>query len=167
MRTEPPDNRKAVLELCFITLIGLIVIGAFIAALNYDSISARAPLFVMVPLLILIGVQFNYARKQASMRDMVTVISSALKGNNYNFNRVSIFIGLMALLLLLIDLVGHYIGISVFMFVLMRWIAKEKLWLSIAIAAGVTLLIFVLFEHGFNIELYRGYLFKLLSRATL
>jgi len=45
-----------------------------------------------------------------------------------------IFIGLMALLLLLIDLVGHYIGISVFMFVLMRWIAKEKLWLSIATA---------------------------------
>jgi hypothetical protein len=68
---------------------------------------------------------------------------------------------------LLIDLVGHYIGISVFMFVLMRWIAKEKLWLSLAIAAGVTLLIFVLFEYGFNIELYRGYLFKLLSRAAL
>jgi hypothetical protein len=153
--------------LCFITLLGLIVIGAFIAALTYDYISARAPLFVMVPLIILIGVQFNHARKQAPVRDLLAEASRAFKGNNYNFNRVTIFIGLMALLLLLIDLAGHYIGISVFMFVLMRWLAKERLWLSIAIALGVTLLIFVLFEYGFNIELYRGYLFKLLSRATI
>lgn len=167
MRTDPPDNKKAVLEACFITLLGLIVLGAFIVALTYDFISARAPIVVMVPLIILIGVQVNRARKQANMQELVTSISGALKGNDSDFNRVVMFIALMALLLLLIYIAGHYIGISAFMFVLMRWIAKEKLLLSLAITAAVTLLIYALFEHGFNIELYRGYLFQLLSRASL
>ncbi|MFQ5981747.1 MAG: hypothetical protein ACE5KS_00080 [Woeseiaceae bacterium] len=50
---------KAALELMFISIIGLLVVGAFVAALNYDFVSARAPLVIMVPLLILIGMQLH------------------------------------------------------------------------------------------------------------
>ena len=70
----------------------------------------------------------------------------------------------MALLLLLIYVAGHYVGISVFMFVLMYWISREHPVLALVVSIGVTVLIYFLFEHGFSIELYRGYIPRLLSR---
>lgn len=164
MPTDTSKNRKAVLELFFIALLGLAVAGAFIAALSYDFISARAPLFVMVPLLLLIGVQFNRTRKKAHARDAASELLHAISGENRNFNGVAGFIGLMALLLLLIYVGGHYVGISVFMFVMLRWISREGMLLALTISLGVTALIFVLFEYGFNIELYRGYLARWLAR---
>lgn len=157
-------RRKTVLELLFISVIGITVLGAFIAALTYDFISARAPLFIMVPLLFLIGVQFNRARKEVHAPDLLAEVMRAFKGENSSFNSVMTFVGLMILLILLIYVAGHYVGISVFMFVLFYWISKEHPLLSLAIAVGVTALIFVLFEYGFNIELYRGYLFRLMTR---
>lgn len=160
-------RRKAALELCFISLLGIAVIGAFIAALNYDFISARAPLFIMVPLILLIGVQFNRARKMSHARGLGEELSLAITGKNEDFNSVAGFIGLMVLLLLLIYVAGHYIGISVFMLVLLRWISGESWTLSLLVSAIVTVLIYFLFEHGFNIELYRGYLFRLLVRYEL
>jgi uncharacterized membrane protein len=167
MQTDPPDNKKAVLELCFIVVLGLIVLAAFIVALTYDRISARAPLVVMVPLIILIGIQFNHVRQQVGKQELFSNIKSVLTGGDGSFNRVAMFIALMALLLLLIYIAGHYIGISVFMFVLMRWIAREKLLMSLLVSSGVTALTYALFEHVFNIELYRGYLFHLLARTTM
>lgn len=160
-------QKRVALELIFISFLGLVVIGGFIAALGYDFISARAPLVIMVPLLILIAGQFNKTRKQAENHVIVKHMSLALKGQNREFNSVVRFIGFMSLLLLLIYVGGHYVGISVFMFVLMYWISREHPILSLLIAVGVTILIYFLFEHGFNIELSRGYVFRLLSRYGL
>jgi MFS family permease len=164
---EIAARRKSVLELVFISVLGIAVLGAFIAALTYDFVSARAPLFIMVPLLLLIGMQINRSRKEAHLPDVIAELSVAFRGKNSDFNSVAGFIGLMVLLLLLIYVAGHYVGISVFMFVLLRWISKEHPVLSLLIAVGVTVLIYFLFEHGFNIELYRGYIFRLLSRSEL
>jgi len=164
---EVAARRKAVLELCFISLLAITVAGAFIAALTYDFVSARAPIFIMVPLLLLIGAQLNRTRRQAHVHDLLEEASLALRGKNNGFNSVASFVGLMVLLLLLIYVAGHYVGISVFMFVLLRWISKEHPILSLLISVGVTVLIYVLFEHGFHIELYRGYIFRLLSRYEL
>ena len=51
---ESVANKKT-LELCFIVVVGLFVAAAFISALSYDLVSARTPLFIMVPLLIPLG----------------------------------------------------------------------------------------------------------------
>jgi len=157
-------QKKVALELIFISFIGLVVIGGFVVALGYDFVSARAPLVIMVPLLILIAYQFNKTRRKAENHVIVKHVSLAFKGRDPEFNSVARFIGFMSLLLLLIWLAGHYVGISVFMFVLLYWISREHPILSLLIAVGVTVLIYFLFEHGFNIELYRGYIFRLLSR---
>lgn len=149
-------QRKAVLELVFISLLGLVVIGGFIAALTYDFVSARAPLFIMVPLLFLIGLQINRARQQTGARQLLKSFSIVFKGQDKNFNSVLGFTLAMASLLLLIYVAGHYVGVSVFMLVLLRKISNESWKLSLLITTGVTLFIYVLFEHGFSIELYRG-----------
>ncbi len=163
---EPDETtqKSLALELVFILFTGLVVIAAFIAALNYDFVSARAPLVIMVPLLILIGMQFNKIRRQVGHDVLLKQLSHAFKGRNGKFNSVLRFIAYMTLLLLLIYVGGHYVGISVFMFVLMHWVSKERPILALLVSVGVTVLIYFLFEHGFNIELYRGYIPNLLGR---
>ena len=163
---ETTQNSVA-LELVFISFIGLVVIGAFIAALNYDFVSARAPLVIMAPLLILIGMQFNKIRRQVGHDVLRNQLSHAFKGHNSKFNSVLRFIAYMTMLLLLIYVGGHYVGISVFMFVLMHWVSKERPILALLISVGVAVLIYFLFEHGFNIELYRGYIPRLLGSYGL
>lgn len=156
-------QKKAVLELIVVLFTGIVVIGALLAALSYDFVSARAPLIIIVPLLILIAVQFNKKRKEAQQIGVFKQLSYAFKGHSSEFNSVLRFILFMTLLLLLIYAAGHYIGVFVFMFALLYWIAREKLLLSALVSIGVTLLLYLLFEHGFNIELYRGYIPRLLA----
>ena len=164
---DETTQKSVALELVFISFIGLIVVGAFIAALNYDFVSARAPLVVMAPLLFLIAVQLNKLRRQVGHDVLFNQLSHALKGRNSKFNSVLRFIAYMTLLLLLIYVGGHYVGISLFMFVLMRWVSNERPILALLVSIGVTVLIYFLFEHGFNIELYRGYVPRLLGRYGL
>ena len=161
--TDETTQNSVALELVFISFIGLAVIGAFIAALNYDFVSARAPLVIMAPLLILIGMQFNKIRRQVRYDVLLNQLGHAFKGRNSKFNSVLRFIAYMTLLLLLIYVGGHFVGISVFMFVLMKWVSKERPMLALLVSVGVTVLIYFLFEHGFNIELYRGYIPDLLG----
>ncbi len=164
---EEAEQKSVALELVFISFVGLVVVGALIAALNYDFVSARAPLIIIVPLLMLIGVQFNKTRRQAEHHVVLKQLSHALTGRNSKFNTVLRFVAFMTFLLLLIYVAGHYVGISVFMFVMMYWISRERQILALLVSVGVTVLIYFLFEHGFNIELYRGYIPRLLGRYGL
>jgi hypothetical protein len=159
-----PEERKAALELFSITVLGLVVAAAFIAALSYDFISARAPIVVMVPLLLLVSIQINRARRLVDIRGISTLLAEAASGRYKNLNVVGGFIGLMVLVLLLIYALGHYIGISVFMLVLLRLMAGESWRLSVALTVCVSLSMYLLFEHGFSIELYRGLLYDMLLR---
>ena len=150
------------LELCFSLFIGIVVLAAFISALTYDFVSARTPIVILIPLLILSGVQIGRAWKAASGEggvkiDLVTVFS--LK--NKEFNGIAGFFGWIIFLLLLIYITGHYVGIAIFMFFLMNLVAEEKLSLSIIVSVVVTFIIYMLFEHLFNIELYRGLIFRI------
>lgn len=164
---DETEQKSVALELVFITFVGLVVVGALIAALNYDFVSARAPLVIFVPLLMLIGVQFNKMRRQAEHHVVLKQLSYSLTGRNSKFNTVLRFVAFMTFLLLLIYVAGHYVGISVFMFVMMYWISRERLILALLVSVGVSVLIYFLFEHGFNIELYRGYIPRLLGRYGL
>ncbi len=159
-RTGPA---KATLELCFLSCIGIVVLSAFVTALNYDIVSARAPLVVMVPLLILLAAQIR--RTIGSNRQDVPLaeLSQAVRGQNRDLNVAIGFIAWMALLLVLIFVVGHYAGMTAFMFVLLRLVSKETTRLSVLVTASVTIAVYLLFEHVFNIELYRGLLLRLLA----
>lgn len=160
-------QKSVTLELLFISFTGLLIVGAFIAALNYDFVSARAPLVIMVPLLILIVMQFIKTHRRAEHHLVAGQVSQALRGRNSEFNAVLRFVAFMTILLLLIYVAGHYVGISVFMFVMMYWISRERPVYALVISIGVTVLIYFLFEHGFNIELYRGYVPRLLGSYGL
>jgi hypothetical protein len=160
---EPASNKRT-LELCFISFVLVVVLSAFlIAAFSYDFVAARAPLCVMVPLLVLIGVQMKRTAGAVHTGSLRVELLEAFHRKNKEFNAVAAFIGCMMGLLALILIVGHYVGVAVFMYFLLRVIAKESLRLSAWVTTGVTATIYFLFEHGFNIELYRGLIVRLLS----
>lgn len=164
--TEEVDRllrNRTTLELCFISFVGIVVLSALVAALSYDLVSARAPLCIMVPLLILTGVQFGRTLKASRAHDVRRDLLQVFRGRSGEFNAVASFIGCMTLLLALIFVAGHYAGIAAFMFFLLRTLSGESLRLSATLSIGVTASIYFLFEHGFNIELYQGLILRLLS----
>jgi len=72
-------------------------------------------------------------------------------------------LGLVAWTLLLLGLIivaGHYVGIALFMFMLLRNVSKKDPIFALAVATSVTLVLFILFEVGFDIELYRGLIYR-------
>ncbi len=160
---DAANGRKAALELVFLAVVGLFVVGGLVAALNYDFVSARAPIVIMVPLILLMAVQVNRNRRAAGQRVVLRQLADAVKGRNPEFNSIMRFVAFMVMLLLLIWFAGHYVGISLFMFTLMYWISREHPVLALLVSVGITVLVYLLFEHGFSIELYRGYLPRLLG----
>ena len=87
----------------------------------------------------------------------------ALRGGYPVFNKLAVLTACFIGLGLIIWIFGHYIGIAVFMFVLMYGLGGERIGLALVVTAVATAVIWGLFEHGFNIELYRGLLFRYLA----
>jgi hypothetical protein len=167
MHDEKDESNKITLELYFIVAVGLIVCAAFFSASSYEFVSARTPIVIMVPLIILIGAQFVRAKRASRNVDVRSVLSTVVKGENKTFNQAAGFIGWMLLLLALIVVAGHYAGIAIVMFVLLRLVSKEQMLFSLALSIGVTVVIFLLFELGFDIELHRGAIFRIWAGDAL
>lgn len=144
------------LEICFLGLVGLVVVVAFFQALTYKLVSSRTPLVIMAPLFILIGIHAFRLWRRRGAHDVGARLSAALAGKTLQFSKVigiSVWmIGLVGFIMAL----GHYAGIFLFCLILMRFLAREKWGLTIAVAAATTFFIFGVFEFVFNIELYRG-----------
>jgi nitrogen regulatory protein PII-like uncharacterized protein len=85
-------------------------------------------------------------------------MSVALRGRNASMNKVLGFSGWMLALLAAIMALGHYAGIFGFCLVLMRGLAKESWKLTLLVSVATLAAIFLIFEIGFNVELYRGLL---------
>jgi fatty acid desaturase len=160
-KTEAGDaeNTRAnmlTLEICFLAVIGLMVVAAFLEALSYKIVSARTPFVIMVPLILLIVVQ---ARRLFVVRhdaDFNHRLKMAVTGRMPDLNKVVAKSGWMAGLLVAVVVLGHIAAIAIYSFVLMRLVAKENLKLALIVTVATTLFIYVLFEIGFNVELYRG-----------
>lgn len=154
------DNNKKSLELIFSLFLGLVIVSAFITALTYDFVSARTPIVILIPLLILCMVQIKRAWSASKDTDIKADICKVIRMQDSSFNSIAGFMAWMLVLLCLIFVAGHYAGIAAFMFMLLYMVSEEKLSISISIPVVVTLVIYVLFEHVFNIPLYRGMIYR-------
>lgn len=159
-KKEAPSQTHATLDLIFISLVGILMLSALGSALTYEFISARTPIVILIPLLILIGIQFRESLKHASFGEMTRLISNAIKGGNAEFNGVAGFGGWMILLLVLIFVAGQYVGMALFMFMLLYLVAGESLVLSLSVSGVVTLGIYGLFAKIFSITLYNGLVYQ-------
>jgi len=159
LQEHPQGNT---LELYFMIGTGLIFVAALVGALNYEFIPASTPVFILIPLLVLTGVQINSARRVLqTSRTSVKLPGSSVSENNY-MARAVMLVAWTVLLLGLIILAGHYAGIALFMFMLLRQDSKNDWVFALAVATVTTLVLFILFEIGFDIELYRGLIYRAL-----
>ncbi len=148
-------NRFA-LEVCFLGLVGVVVVAAFLEALSYQLVSSRTPFVIMAPLFVLILVHARRLWLERRGTHVGGHIRAALGGASVHFSKVvglaAWLVGLMAMIVT----IGHYAAIAIFAYVLMGPVARERRRLSLAVAVGTTVVLFLLFEYAFNIELYRG-----------
>ncbi|MBD3677929.1 MAG: hypothetical protein HUJ27_05930 [Rhodobacteraceae bacterium] len=147
------------LEIVFLAVVGLVVIAAFFEALSYQLVSSRTPFVIMVPLFLLIVIHARRLFKVRQYADFGHRLRMALRGEVPGVNKVAAMSGWMAGLLVLIMALGHYAGLLIFSFFLM-WRAGERFKLAATVAVVSTVMIFVVFEFGFDVELYRGLLFR-------
>ena len=151
------------LEICFLAFVFVVVLAAFIEAFNYKLVSSRTPFVIMTPLLILVVWHGVRLMNPDAWREVKFHAGSAISGRYPLFNKlVGLSLAFVALGMIIYAF-GHYIGIFAFMLFLMKVMGKEKLLLALIVSAVATGVIFVLFEKGFNIELYRGLLFRYMA----
>lgn len=145
------------LELSFILFFGIVLLGAFIACLTYDLVSALAPLCILVPLLIMMGMQIKRTVSRASAQGLTRrELFEVLGGNSAKFNSVVVLVGWLLLLLVLIYVAGHYLAILFFQLLLLRKAAKESWTTTLLVSTIVTAIVYGLFAKVFAIELYAG-----------
>ena len=155
-RIQEGRGNLYLLEICFLGLVGVVVVAAFFEALTYKLVSARTPYVIMVPLFLLIAIHARRLWRVRAEFDVGARLSSAISGHTVGLNKVIGISAWLAGLVLMITVFGHYAGIFLFVLLLMRLGAKEAWRLSLIVAAGSTLFIYGVFEFLFNIDLYRG-----------
>jgi len=160
-------DRSKPFELYFITAAGILFAMALLGALSYDSLPSRTPVFILIPLLTLTALQINRARiLHRAMHTSVALKRSVFAPDHHLGKAFEIIIWTI-LLLVLIVFAGHYAGILTFIFLLLKMVSKKDATLALAIAASVTLALFILFEIAFDIELYRGLVYRAVNGYKL
>ncbi|KMK65041.1 hypothetical protein [Puniceibacterium sp. IMCC21224] len=159
---DETERRKGLitLEICFLAFIGVLVFAAFLEATSYSIVSSRTPFVIMVPLFALIVVQGYRLGKRREDSDFVTQLRRVCGGGHAHFSKVLSMCCWMVALMVLILIFGHLVGIAAFSFALMWWVAKEKFLLAACVAVGTTFALYVLFEIGFDVELYKGMIYR-------
>ena len=152
-------NRSA-LEQAALLLTAGFTLAALIAAIGYDFSSSRPLFVILVPLIFLVLVQIYRTMKQGDIETSLNVIKAALGGQIVDFAvSVKFFILLLALLVC-IYVLGHYAGLMLAMFYLIRVHGGESMKISLIVPIITAVALFALFELVFSIELFQGQLYR-------
>ena len=157
---DQAHNNIWVLEIVFVLVLGGLIIAAFIEALSYELVSSRTPFVIMVPMLFLLGIQLIKLLRAGDMSTVSERVQSAFAGRLPAFSKICRLMRWLTALLGTIIVAGHYVGIAAFIFALTRILSREKLRISLITTAVTTAIIFVGFEYGFKIELFRGLIYR-------
>lgn len=152
-------NRHA-LEVCVVAVCIVTILGALIEALTYEFVSSRTPFVIMLPLMTLLIIQLVRLLKVRGPAQVSNCVAAAFGGKIPAFNKKINLLVWFAVMLFVIVLGGHYAGLTLFVFVLTWLLSKERLAVSLAVTLGTVAAIFLVFELGFDIDLYRGMIFR-------
>lgn len=148
------------LESVFLTVVGLVVLAAFVEAFSYKLVSSRTPFVIMVPLLLLIVFQSYRITRAGALREIRYHVGAALRGRYAVFGKLTRLALAITGFFAVIYALGHYVGVAAFVIVLMRGLARERLVFALVVALGTTLALYGLFEVLFGVDLYRGLFFR-------
>jgi hypothetical protein len=152
-------NRSA-LEQAALLLTAGFTLAALIAAIGYDFSSSRPLFVILVPLIFLVLVQIYRTMKQGDIETSLNVIKAALGGQIVDFAVSVKFFMLLLALLVCIYILGHYAGLILAMFYLIRVHGGESMKISLIVPIITAVALFALFDLVFSIELFQGQLYR-------
>jgi len=152
-------NRSA-LEQAALLLTAGFTLAALIAAIGYDFSSSRPLFVILVPLIFLVLVQIYRTMKQGDIETSLNVIKAALGGQIVAFAVSVKFFMLLLALLVCIYILGHYAGLILAMFYLIRVHGGESMKISLIVPIITAVALYALFELVFSIELFQGQLYR-------
>lgn len=154
-------KRKGGTDAIVAIVVFIISVAAFITALGYDPISARTPLICLIPLIILSFIQVIRSVKISGFKYIGMFFKDLFEGQNHEYKKITEITLWTIALSLFIFVAGQYVGMAIFLVMLLRFISKEK-WLLISITTIVMVVVFYfLFEHIFEVQLYRGLIYRI------
>lgn len=144
-------------------LIALLVV-CFIALIDYRPVTRRAPLVVMIPLVLMVlGETFRITKKLRAIKRENSTHTLLPRLDRNKLAKASQILGWLIILLVMIYFAGHLGGILLFLSIFLRFVSKEPWKISLGVSAGVTLGLYVLFEKILMIPLYRGAVYDAVS----
>lgn len=160
--SKTTSKEMRVAEVVFSLFLLAVTVAAIFEAFTYSMTAARTPLVILVPLLLLvIGVTVREVRLMRHESASLTgTIKSAFNGEYKKFNQFIIFSLWLIFLIALIGVIGHYAGVAIFTWLLMRPVGKESNSLSIKVAIGVPIVIFVLFDVLLGLRMFPGVIYQ-------
>jgi len=152
-----------VAEVVFILFLLVVTMAAILESLTYSLTAARTPLVILTPLLLLIlGISVREIRAMKRESASVTeTVKRALAGQYPTLNKFFVFSLWLIFLISMVIVLGQYVAIALFTWLLMRPVGKESNSLSIKVALGLPLAIYGLFDLVLNLEMFPGILYQL------
>ena len=128
----------------------IIIYGAWLAGINWGAEGPRAGFFPFyVGLVILIATIFNLARALTSDGERLFADWGQLR-------QVMSVVIPTAVYVALVPWLGLYVASFLLIAVFMKWLGKYKWALTLAVAIGVPVLAFLMFEKWFLVPLPKG-----------
>ncbi|MEX1216442.1 tripartite tricarboxylate transporter TctB family protein [Saccharospirillum sp.] len=152
-----------VAEVVFILFLLVVTIAAILESLTYSMTAARTPLVILTPLLLLIiGISVREIRAmKRESASLAETARNALAGQYRTLNQFIVFSLWLIFLIVMVIVLGQYLAIAIFTWLLMRPVGKESNSLSIKIALGLPLALYGLFDLVLNLEMFPGILYQL------
>lgn len=157
------EQRRRVAELCFIAFLAIVGFAALFEAFTYSITASRTPLVILVPLLLLI-ILLAFREGRAAIinsTDVLGIVRKAVRGGYPQFRKFVQFTLWLMVLIAMVIVLGHYIAVGVFTYILMRLVSKEAMSLSLKISLAVPFAIFLIFDLALGLNMFPGILYQL------
>jgi len=151
-RAPGPSHRAVEIGVAVAILLfaAIIIYGAWLAGINWGAEGPRAGFFPFyVGLVILIATIFNLARALTSDGERLFADWGQLR-------QVMSVVIPTAIYVALVPWLGLYVASFLLIAVFMKWLGKYNWTLTLAVAIGVPVLSFLMFEKWFLVPLPKG-----------
>lgn len=160
MESNKDVIKKLYFDLMFSLFLILLLLVFFWASIDYTWASKRAPMVVMVPVIVMVlAITGSIVTKIRRIRAADTAGKERFKMDPADTAKGVQIVTWLVLLLLFFYVAGHLGGTALFLFVFIKFVSRENLRTAFLIGVGVAASIYVLFEKILLISLYEGWIY--------
>lgn len=148
-------------DFVFTIFLGILVVVFFIEASDYAWMSAIAPYIVMVPLLLLLVIHAIKLGRNVSWNAVTQFTKTLVTVSSEAYRKIGMVILWTVVLIVLMYLTGYYVGSLIYLFVMLRMVARESWSTSVSLMVSIPVALYIVFEMILGLQLYRGIIYMI------